>query len=92
MNIQKKEILEFIRSGKILGVAGSQIYMDDKKVNMADLPDFISLMKRSGEIAEGFKGLSGMFKAEEWSQEDMIEVMNALFEAIKAIAQANKED
>ena len=90
MNNQKKEILEFIRAGKIVLVAGSQIYLDDKKINLDDLPEFVALMQKSGEISEGIKGLDKAFKKEEWSMEDMQEVVEALFSAVQTIGQANK--
>ena len=90
MNNQKKEILEFIRAGKIVLVAGSQIYLDDKKINLDDLPEFVALMQKSGEISEGIKELDKAFKKEEWSMEDMQEVVEALFSAVQTIGQANK--
>jgi len=90
MNNQKQAVLNFIRSGKILGVAGSKIYLDDKKINIADMPDFVELFQKSGEVAEGFKDFGDMFKKEEWNMEDMQEVMAAIYSAIETIRDANK--
>lgn len=83
-----KESLELVKSIEILGVSAKKM-LADGKINFADAPIALELIKEIEPVIEGFKGL-GEIKEEikDLSQEELVQIGLAVFNAYKNIAKA----
>lgn len=86
--VEIKESLELIKSIEILGVAAKKI-LADGKVNFADAPVALELVKEIEPIIEGFKGLNKLGEeVKDLEQDELIQLGLAVFNAYKSVKNA----
>jgi hypothetical protein len=83
-----KESLELVKSIEILGVATKKM-LADGKINFSDAPIALELIKEIEPVIEGFKGIEGIGEeVKDLSQEELIQLGLAVFNAYKIVAKA----
>lgn len=83
-----KESLELVKSIEILGVSAKKM-LADGKINFADAPIALELIKEIEPVIEGFKDLKEIKEEiKDLSQEELIQLGLAVFNAYKNVAKA----